>query len=525
MTIARIEDVAALATAFGGDQKAQDDRLIALEGVSLHPLLFGAMGDGRDDTAALQAWLNAGGRILPPGTYRLSAALIVPVGSLRGAGMGATRLIWTAGAASSGITITAGADTRPTTVASMSLETEANGVGTALLVDYSGNIGSVTNVVQPRTAPRLRVRDVQMKGSGAVTNTGWLHHLDMVSVVGAHITGCAVEGRGFGGTLLSQTAYRFRGAGAPVECVIDGCWAYYVQDAVYSAEAEGLFVLGCNLVAVGRGVAFTSTGAEPQCQVSDTHINAYVKCVDLNQCAQANIHDNLLYSRNDTTNEVIGVDVSASCIYNRVEGNTFVRTGASTMIAVRDAGDRTVISGNIVHAATVGIDVLAAARSSVERNNRFINCGTNVLDGSTTTTRGTLIVGYAGPLNDLANSAGNSTSVATLGAGVSGAPTGSQAAGAFVRTSVFDVNAAHQEYDDIAAGRQFYRSKKAGVWGAWLRVSALPANGPQDLSGAGAPETVIAAPVGSTYRRTDGGAGTTLYVKETGTGNTGWVAK
>ena len=44
-------------------------------------------------------------------------------------------------------------------------------------------------------------------------------------------------------------------------------------------------------------------------------------------------------------------------------------------------------------------------------------------------------------------------------------------------------------------------------------------------SGAGTPEGVMTAPVGSFYTRTDGAAGTTLYVKETGTGSTGWVAK
>lgn len=32
-------------------------------------------------------------------------------------------------------------------------------------------------------------------------------------------------------------------------------------------------------------------------------------------------------------------------------------------------------------------------------------------------------------------------------------------------------------------------------------------------------------PLGSTYHNLDGGAGTTLYVKESGPGNTGWVAK
>jgi hypothetical protein len=44
-------------------------------------------------------------------------------------------------------------------------------------------------------------------------------------------------------------------------------------------------------------------------------------------------------------------------------------------------------------------------------------------------------------------------------------------------------------------------------------------------SGTGTPEGAVTAPVGSLYTRTDGGASTTLYVKETGTGNTGWVAK
>ena len=33
------------------------------------------------------------------------------------------------------------------------------------------------------------------------------------------------------------------------------------------------------------------------------------------------------------------------------------------------------------------------------------------------------------------------------------------------------------------------------------------------------------ANVGSIYMRTNGGAGTSIYVKETGSGNTGWVAK
>ncbi len=48
--------------------------------------------------------------------------------------------------------------------------------------------------------------------------------------------------------------------------------------------------------------------------------------------------------------------------------------------------------------------------------------------------------------------------------------------------------------------------------------------GPRVLSGTGSPEGAITAPVGSLYAREDGGTNTTIYRKESGAGNTGWVA-
>lgn len=54
-----------------------------------------------------------------------------------------------------------------------------------------------------------------------------------------------------------------------------------------------------------------------------------------------------------------------------------------------------------------------------------------------------------------------------------------------------------------------------------------PGDGDQvrDFYGFGSPENVISAKVGSTYRRLDGGATTTLYVKTSGSFSTGWTAK
>lgn len=58
-------------------------------------------------------------------------------------------------------------------------------------------------------------------------------------------------------------------------------------------------------------------------------------------------------------------------------------------------------------------------------------------------------------------------------------------------------------------GTQFRPGTGASIW----------------TSGTGTPEGVVTASIGSLYTRTDGGAGTTLYVKESGAGNTGWIAK
>lgn len=58
-----------------------------------------------------------------------------------------------------------------------------------------------------------------------------------------------------------------------------------------------------------------------------------------------------------------------------------------------------------------------------------------------------------------------------------------------------------------------------------LNGAYIYGNGVGDYTGSGSPEGALTAAVGSTYRRSDGGAGTSFYVKESGAGNTGWVAK
>lgn len=72
----------------------------------------------------------------------------------------------------------------------------------------------------------------------------------------------------------------------------------------------------------------------------------------------------------------------------------------------------------------------------------------------------------------------------------------------------------------------FVNGTAAQRWANTFSTNFRPGAGTATwTSGAGTPEGAVTATVGSLYTRTDGGAATTLYVKESGEGNTGWVAK
>jgi hypothetical protein len=72
----------------------------------------------------------------------------------------------------------------------------------------------------------------------------------------------------------------------------------------------------------------------------------------------------------------------------------------------------------------------------------------------------------------------------------------------------------------IDVGASATRFKDVYAYRAILGTGAC-----QILTGSGSPESVVTAPIGSLYLNTAGGVSTTLYVKTSGAGNTGWTAK
>lgn len=102
--------------------------------------------------------------------------------------------------------------------------------------------------------------------------------------------------------------------------------------------------------------------------------------------------------------------------------------------------------------------------------------------------------------------------------------------GSLVAGQIFNLGA--EAVEDILS--LVYSGATAGVNVKYNNLRIVTANKAIEFAGngsviwrcgAGTPEGAVTAPVGSLYTRTDGGASTTLYVKESGSGNTGWVAK
>ena len=81
-----------------------------------------------------------------------------------------------------------------------------------------------------------------------------------------------------------------------------------------------------------------------------------------------------------------------------------------------------------------------------------------------------------------------------------------------------------------SAGEVQVRDQGAGGGNILFKIKNAGEVFPQNTaaaiySGSGTPEAAVTAAIGSLFMRTDGGAATSVYVKESGAGNTGWVAK
>jgi hypothetical protein len=77
----------------------------------------------------------------------------------------------------------------------------------------------------------------------------------------------------------------------------------------------------------------------------------------------------------------------------------------------------------------------------------------------------------------------------------------------------------------ITAGSPYTLTISTVPSGSVIVITSLTVGLANWITGFGSPNGVITAPTGSVYTNLTGGSLSTLYVKESGSGNTGWIAK
>jgi hypothetical protein len=142
----------------------------------------------------------------------------------------------------------------------------------------------------------------------------------------------------------------------------------------------------------------------------------------------------------------------------------------------------------------------------------------DVVSNSDGTTAQTLTLNPSGGSVSLGSTA--TTNQAFVWSGGTGTDRRMAVSGNTIQVSLNSNSATYQNLAVQTSGGDLVVGSSSST-GLRLRASG----GSAIFSGTGTPEAAVTAPVGSLFLRTDGGAGTSLYVKESGAGNTGWVGK
>lgn len=259
-------------------------------------------------------------------------------------------------------------------------------------------------------------------------------------------------------------------------------------------DSDSVSIAGNIFINVGaQGILLTNpVGGTPRIRrtnvVGNIITTAAAKAIEANNSIDLHIADNII------SGAVQGISID-SCSDVVVLGNQ-IRACTQNGITVTDCQDWLLDSNRIIDVGSVdlstaefGISILGATTADgTVRDNKITDTATHMRYG-------------------IYISAGDLTTIDIIGNHVSGAT--------------------DYGYRGLGtAARTFRNNAFSGTTGEMLTP---PTSGvglvAKQFFGSGTPESVVTAPIGSIYLNTAGGASTTLYVKTSGTGNTGWTAK
>lgn len=504
---------------------------------------YGAVGDGvTNNTAAINAAIAALptiGAVLyfPPGTY-LFDRMSIALNNLVISGYGAT-LLSTQGVGSTLATISiTGSDisiyglaldhtTRPDP-----LQYQKQSSVHGLIVR------GVANANTPR-GPYCRIRDVHIRSawfSGIVVNFCQYVNVEACTVEHLPATGLFITSND-DVTIHGNTIYETGDDGIFVGSTTNSTIPEYIvcrrvsitdnHTSKNSAKGIGTAgVLGCT---IANNHIENTQGPGIRCQEETVY--------ELGPSSQVTVTGNTLVNVGQYTGwqgslsaTAYGVHIAGGGWKLNISDNIFENTYADVILAAagtnKDKNGRLTITGNLIDGSTTGAGIKIGVTDHTDKFAGWdLVVSNNRITGVLLNGIGILWCSYAVVNNNLIRTWGLASSGTRRAIFVDGsdivliqdnlmvndAVSGATKQGIFIDPSCTSIR---------ESGNWHYASG-----GSTDKGSIYSIGGRMIILGAGSPEGVYTSGVGSIFMRNDGGALTSFYVKESGTGNTGWVGK
>lgn len=490
---------------------------------------YGMLADGvTDDTQALQTALTAAGTAgggsvwLPVGTV-VTTGVTVPAGVwLRGQGLGSVLKL--RAAANAAVVTLSGARAR---VSDLKIDGNAANQTTGFIagVKFSAADCAADNVLVQDSfkygfhAPnvdRPQIRNCRVVDSLYIGI--YVETTGTVDVVDALVTGCLVDRASLGASLV-EGAIKFHGvSGKKVLRPRIGLNTVVMPASPVSAACVCIETFGGvdNAVIVGNATSGGTIGVSIDTSdhvnvTGNSAIGPSLYGIEVVSSDSPSISGNTISGASLTTRGIEVAGAGSSSSFVSVSGNTV--TGCVQYGIHSQGATQIVVAGNTVNCvgATSMVQIAAATYAAVT--------GNQLADAGLTTHNGVFF----------------DTCLWVTATGNVIAGTDQNGVVLFATTAVTIRSFVFGNAIDIAAGNSVATQLSGGAAlstqsMAWGNSDGAPnllnhAGNVRILNGTGTPESAQGAGIGSLYVRTDGGAVTTLYVKESGTGTTGWVAK
>ncbi len=361
----------------------------------------GALGDGvtDDTTAALLAAADAAAQkrplYFPAGTYKMTAAIVIAnaAATIFGDGIGLSRIKWTSGASTTGISITSNNARHFHQIRDISLTTAKVAAGTAINLDYSGQIsgGNTLDRFQLRfMVYRVAICGDSLPDSGDVFTDGWLCGIQSIAAISGAVLDSFILSRAqtayqpYSGTsgikLIGNPANGNFANGHPVQFLIENVSIWFCEYGLQVENTEGIVVCNSNVIACEYGLYCHSEYGQPLFFAYGNHCNCNTRGILVSGQYQVDICNNWLYNIQNST--AAGCIEMTGVVNGKVLGNTYqsFASNSNGLILSGNSNNINVSNNTFVQNSTYMVTciwIVSGSTYCLGNNNQFNGTFTN----------------------------------------------------------------------------------------------------------------------------------------------------